>query len=324
MTTHDPGASRLRGTVARVIVFGLEYVWRMGELHLRRTLPRRRHWIAMRIFQLFGSSFPLTVAHPNPVRADGRPLLLCLDLCQNHELYVRARGRYEIEWVRLVAAAMDDADVFVDVGANVGAYALAIAQAFPTKRVVAVEPLPDNLDKLRRGVALHRLDNVTVVPGVVASGPGRELFHVNPLSDGGGSLVPFHAYQTGDVVRDAGEYRRRHPEFRATVDVDAIPLDDLLGARTVLKVDVEGAEEAVLRSGESSLRKGFVDVMVVEVQRETFPAVVTLLDDMDFDCFLYGRRVPARPDRAADLPYRVGNLLCLRRASAAYRQVDFR
>lgn len=313
-----------RTPVARTLVLGLEYVWRMAELHLRRTLPRRRHWLAMRLFQLFGRSFPVTIAHPNPLRADARPLSICLDLCQNHELYVRARGRYELEWMRLVASGMEDADVFVDVGANVGVYAMTVAQAFPEKRVVAVEPMPDNLEKLRRAVALNGLDNLQVIQGVVAPAGGRMTFHVNPLSDGGGSLVPFDAYQTGDIVRDAAEYHRRHPGFVPTVEVDAVELETLLGTRSVLKIDVEGAEEAVLRSGEAALRKTRVDLMVVEVQRETFAPVVKFLDDMAFDCFLYGRRLPVRPDGAGELPYRVGNLLCLRRGSAAYERVDFR
>lgn len=320
---RDPGESAVRRRVARVIVLGLEYAWRMGELHLRRTLPRRRHWVAMRVFRLFGRSFPVTVSHPNPLRHDGRPLALCLDLCQNHELYVRSRGRYEIEWIRLVAAGMDDAELFVDVGANIGVYALTVAQAHPARRVIAVEPMPDNLEKLRRAVALNGLENVTVMPGVVAAGGGRVSFHVNPLSDGGGSLVAFGAYQTGDVVRDAATYQAAHPSFVPTLEVDTVSLDTLITTRSVLKVDVEGAEEAVLKSGERALAKGLVDLMVVEVQKDTFAPVVRFLDGLDFDCFLYGRRRPVRPEDSGELPYRVGNLLVLRRHSRAHEHVDF-
>jgi FkbM family methyltransferase len=320
------GSSRsdaVRGRIAVALVTLLDYSWRMAELHLRRQLPRRRHWVAMRLFQVFGRSFPVTLANVNLLRADRRPLRLCFDLCQNHEIYVRARGRYEVEWLRLVAAGLEDAEAFVDVGANVGVYALTVAHAFPDRRVIAVEPLPENLDKLRRAAALNALDNVTIVPGVVTTASGRIAFHVNPLSDGGGSLVPFTAYQTGDVVRDAATYRRAHPGFVPTVDVETVTLDSLVTGRTVLKVDVEGAEESVLRSGERALAKGLVDVIVVEVQTDTFAPVVGLLDDLDFDCFLYGRRRPLRPDDAGQLPYRVGNVLALRRGSRAHGRVDF-
>ena len=313
----------LRGRIAVALVTLLEYGWRMGELHLRRQLPRRRHWIAMRLFRLFGPTFPVMLANPNPLRADGRRVSFCFDMCQNHEIYVRSRGRYEVEWLRLVSAGLDNAEQFVDVGANVGMYALTVAHAWPDRHVIAVEPLPENLDKLRRAIAMNGLTNVTVVPGVVAADAGRAQFHVNPLSDGGGSLVPFTAYQTGDIVRDAAAYRATHPDFVATLDVETVSLDTLITARTVLKVDVEGAEEGVLRSGERALAKGLVDVIVVEVQTDTFAPVVRWLDGLDFDCFLYGRRRPVRPEDAGSLPYRVGNLLALRRQSEAHARIDF-
>ncbi len=276
----------------------------------------------MRLFRTFARRFPVVLTAPNPVARERR-LALCLDLCQNHEIYVRGRGRYEAEWIRLVAAGMADADRFVDVGANVGAYALSIAQAFPDRQVIAVEPLPDAQAALARGIELNGLRNVRIVRGVVADATGPTAFHVNPLSDGAGSLAPIHEYRTGDIAIDADAYRREHPDFVGTVTVDATPLDALIDVRSVVKIDVEGAEEAVLRSGRRAVEKGLVDVIVIEVQSDTFAPVVRMLDEMDFDAFLYGRRRPLSPDDAARLPYRVGNLLALRRGSAAHARVDF-
>jgi FkbM family methyltransferase len=319
----DRGRFDTRTRIGVVVVTLVDYLWRLAELHLRRALPRRRHYLVMRLFRLLGPAFPVVLRYPNPLMTTGTPLALCLDLCQNHEIYVRARGRYEVEWLRLVGGAMGDAERFVDVGANVGAYSLAVAQAFPDREVVAVEPMPDACAKLRQAVAVNGIPNVTVVQGVVADQPGPVSFHPNPLSDGGGSLIPFDAYRTGDVTVDAEEYRRRHPRFTDTLTVDAVPLDALLDRRSVVKVDVEGAEEAVLRSGRRALGKGLVDVMVVEVQRETLAATVRLLDELDFDCFLYGRRRPLRVEDGDLLPYRVGNVLCLRRGSVAHERLDF-
>jgi len=299
-----------------------DYAWRVAELHLRRTLPRRRHYLVMRFFRLFRRRFPVVMTAPNPA-APHLALSLSLDLCQNHEIYLRSRGRYEAEWIRLVAAGMRDAERFVDVGANVGAYALAIAQAFPDRHVVAIEPLPAAAAVLAHGIQLNGVRNVELVQGVVAGSDGPVPFHVNPLSDGAGSLVPFAEYRTGDVHVAASAYRARHRDFAAVLTVDARPLDAVLQVRSVVKVDVEGAEEGVLRSGAQALAKGLVDVLVVEVQTDTFGPVVRMLDELEFDCFLYGRRRPLRSEDAAALPYRVGNLLCLRRGSVAHGTVDF-
>jgi FkbM family methyltransferase len=223
-----------------------------------------------------------------------------------------------------VAGALEGAQTFVDVGANVGVYALTVAQAFPDRQVIAVEPLPDNCARLTRAARLNGLENVRVVQGVVGPDAGRAVLHVNPLSDGGGSLVPLSTFQTGDVVWRSEDYQRRHPGFAATLDVESVPLDDLVSGPSVVKIDVEGAEAAVLRSGERALAKGLIDALVVEVQSDTAEDVVRFLAEAQFDCFLYGRRLPLAVGAPVPLPYRVGNLVCLRRGSRAYDRLDFR
>ena len=65
---------------------------------------------------------------------------------------------------------------------------------------------------------------------------------------------------------------------------------------------------------------GLVDV--IDVRSAAFAPVVSFLDGLDFDRFLYGRRGPVRPEDAGSLPYRVGNLLALRRQSEARAHID--
>jgi FkbM family methyltransferase len=316
-------ANRARVVAAILVVNAVNYIWQMVQLHLRRSLPRVQHVVAMRVFRLFGRSFPVRLTYPNPVAPTLRRLTLDLDLCSNHSLYVRARQRYEVEWLRLLAAAMPEAECFVDVGAHVGVYALTLAQAFPDKRVIAVEPLPANFAHLTRGIALNGLTNLVARQAVVTEASGRATFHVSPLSDANGSLVRPSHYQTGDVVVEAAGYRARHAGFVPTLDVEAVRLEDLVDRPAVVKVDVEGGEAGVLRSGAPALAKGLVDLMVVEVQGGTYEHVLTLMDDLGFEGFLYGHRRPLRPGQLQLAPYRVVNVLFLRRGSPAYDQVDF-
>jgi FkbM family methyltransferase len=314
---------RVRAAVATLVVNAVNYLWQLVQLHIRRPLPRVQHVVAMRVFRLAGRSFPVRLTYPNPVSPSPRRLTLDLDLCCNHSLYVRARQRYEVEWLRLLAAAMPDAESFVDVGAHVGIYALTLAQAFPDKRVIAVEPLPANFAHLARGVALNGLTNVMARQAVVSEQPGRATFHVSPLSDANGSLVAPSHYQTGDVVVAAARYRARHPGFVPTLDVEAVRLDDLVDRPAVVKIDVEGGEAGVLRSGAAALGKGLVDLMVVEVQGATYEPVLAFMDDLGFDGYLYGRRRPLRAGQLQLAPYRVVNVLFLRRGSPAHDRVDF-
>jgi FkbM family methyltransferase len=315
--------ARLRLVAATLVVNAVNYLWQLVQLHIRRPLPRVQHVVARRVFRLLGRSFPVRLNYPNPVSPTPCRLTLDLDLCSNHALYVRTRQRYEVEWLRLLAAAMPDAECFVDVGAHVGVYALTLAQAFPDKCVIAVEPLAANFAHLMRGIALNGLTNLVARQAVVTDVAGRATFHVSPLSDANGSLVRPSHYQTGDVVVEAAGYRARHPGFVPTLDVEAVRLEDLVDRPAVVKIDVEGGEVGVLRSGAPALSKGLVDLMVVEVQGGTYEQVLAFMDDLGFEGFLYGRRRPLRPGQLQLAPYRVVNVLFLRRGSAAYDRVDF-
>jgi FkbM family methyltransferase len=122
--------------------------------------------------------------------------------------------------------------VFVDGGANVGMYSLStIAQArrlgWPI-RVVAIEPDPTNLERLRDNLAASAAHEATVAP--VALGAER-----------GVARLEMNASNRGEVrLSEAG-----------TVEVPLMPLADVLAERGIdhvdaLKLDIEGHELPVL------------------------------------------------------------------------------
>jgi FkbM family methyltransferase len=72
---------------------------------------------------------------------------------------------YEPQVRQAVREYVRAGDVVVDVGANVGCIAfLAAAIAGPTGRVIAIEPNPDNVQMLYRGVLLNGFEHVDVLP----------------------------------------------------------------------------------------------------------------------------------------------------------------
>ena len=66
----------------------------------------------------------------------------------------------------------------VDIGANIGCFALAMAQAVgPSGRVYAFEPMPKNLETLRQNCALNKASHVVIEGKAVGerSGTGAAL-----------------------------------------------------------------------------------------------------------------------------------------------------
>ncbi|MHC4953492.1 MAG: FkbM family methyltransferase [Planctomycetota bacterium] len=138
--------------------------------------------------------------------------------------------------------------VFVDVGANIGIYSLFFARDPRFREIVGVEPDPQNFAFL----ALHHDMN---------GADPRFRLHEVAASDVAG-LVRFfavHARNRGaSLISDKPDGGLR-PEFRGrSIEVTAVPLDDLLsyrGEELVIKLDVEERELRALRGMGELLRK---------------------------------------------------------------------
>jgi FkbM family methyltransferase len=126
--------------------------------------------------------------------------------------------------------------VFYDIGANLGFFSLLGAHiaGLEEGRVYAFEAAPDNAEAIRINAALNAIDNVQVLAVAVADRAGRGRLQV--VDD-----------QSWSKLVDYGE----HPFTERVIDVELVAIDDLIAsgrlpAPALVKIDVEGAELAVL------------------------------------------------------------------------------
>jgi FkbM family methyltransferase len=140
-------------------------------------------------------------------------------------------------------------DTALDVGANVGAYALLFGQwVGSTGRVIAFEPAPDAYRGLARHVALNGLAAVVETRQAAVSDRVGEAEFVSQGWAGTNHLT----------ARGAGGGRIiRVP----TTTVDAVCAERGIRPR-LLKIDVEGAELAVLRGARQTIARMGDDGMV--------------------------------------------------------------
>jgi hypothetical protein len=86
---------------------------------------------------------------------------------------------YEFGTLSQFARLLRDGGVMVDIGAHVGLYSLVAARRVGRDGfVVAVEPNPNNLVRLRRNIALNAFTNIRVVDAALGAAPGRATFHL--------------------------------------------------------------------------------------------------------------------------------------------------
>jgi FkbM family methyltransferase len=151
----------------------------------------------------------------------------------------RAHDRLALDSVAVLARA---SDAFLDVGAYTGLFTLAVTAYAPDVDVHAFEIVPAVADALEANVQRNGIaDRVAVHREGI--GDPQETIRV-PTGEGGSALPSFYSSKMRfDGGREVG--------FRSLDSVAAL-IPEL--ARVVMKVDVEGTEDAVFRFGQAFLR----------------------------------------------------------------------
>jgi FkbM family methyltransferase len=144
----------------------------------------------------------------------------------------------------------------IDVGANIGQFAIWAADVLGAEYVVCVEPFPGSVARLREILPLLAPCQVDVVVGALGSAAGRQILHVTAADDSSSLL---------SVSAAVGQ--RPALQVTADVEVDVLVGDEALPGPfqgpLLVKLEVQGAELDVL-SGMPKLLAA-ADAVLVEV-----------------------------------------------------------
>lgn len=155
-------------------------------------------------------------------------------------------GLSEFEDMAFTVHLLRPGDLFVDVGANIGAYSI-LASGVSRARSIALEPVPSTFRQLLLNLAVNGLSELV---------EARQL----AVGDTRGSTRFTASLDTINHVVAQGERNR------SAIVVQIEPLDSVLAGRapTVLKIDVEGFEGQVLAGARETLRNAALLAIVVE------------------------------------------------------------
>lgn len=146
----------------------------------------------------------------------------------------------------LLGERIKPAMTFLDIGAHVGYFTcLAARLVGPRGLVLAFEPSPRNYELLLANVWRNGFFNVVCFPWAIGAEPGIVDLH-------------YSSTNTGDHRVYASEPGRRSTPVRVAA-LDSI--DALRPPVDIVKIDVQGAEEAVIR-GMSEMLRGSPSVLV--------------------------------------------------------------
>jgi FkbM family methyltransferase len=183
-------------------------------------------------------------------------------------------GAYEPPTQAFLKHVLQPGDVYIDVGANIGTHVItASTYVGECGAVIAIEPNPDMIERLLVNMRLNRTSNVRVLQVAAGDAAGEFKLFTHPLHPGTGWLVKKEE-ATEAYVAKLEESFREHPEaamlplpgvgfamserqsLKLVIhDVPLAPFPTLISGydadrAAVIKIDVEGAEMAVIRAAE--------------------------------------------------------------------------
>jgi len=193
----------------------------------------------------------------------------------------------------LILGSLHEGSVMIDIGAHIGYYSILSSQVVgPSGRIVAVEPNPETVPRLRKNLALSRASNVVVQDVACTDKETTLTFYQASIRNTGASSIS----ESNAGIAD-------HAETARSVKVRGRTLDSIvqeLALRRVdfVKIDTEGAEVQVLRGMKNTLAK-YHPHMLIEVRQPLLHNMGTSVEELRavlHDSGYVGRRMPTDDD----------------------------
>jgi FkbM family methyltransferase len=158
---------------------------------------------------------------------------------------------------------------FIDVGANIGGWSTAFANAMPApKNGLAFEPAPTTAIELRRN--LSTFTGIEIVEAAVSDEEGEAVF-----------------YAEGDCGETSSFIHGHTQSGSAAITVKTSTLDTEIEARKInfidfLKIDAEGFDLYVMRGAKRALKHHRIDILQFEYNAPWIDAGATLTQAFAF------------------------------------------
>jgi FkbM family methyltransferase len=174
----------------------------------------------------------------------------------------------------------------LELGTNVGYFAVQGGRAAPGARYVAVEPHPASAAACRRHLALNGVTNVELIEAAAVA--DASVSSVPLLVPADQATTPTVAFLSTDTELPADMSR----DVVAVLDVPAIDVRRLLDGVDLIKMDVEGQEHVLLTAMRAHLRERrptlFVEVLAGTVQLRAVLADLCATDG--YRCYALSRQ----------------------------------
>lgn len=196
---------------------------------------------------------------------------------------VIAEGPYEQFQAQILFTLGKSADNFLDIGANMGFYSLALATLNPDLNVQSFEPQPRTYSCFAKNVSLNKLESQVKIfnCGLGSKEDNLKMYIPAFTGSGGGSFANLHM-EEGDAEEFLVPVKTLDTFVRSHSNIDLI------------KIDVEGFEFEVVQGGLELIRSSKPTIVIELLRKWMKPFgkqpqdVINLLKPLGYEVFSIG------------------------------------
>jgi len=134
-------------------------------------------------------------------------------------------------------------NIFVDIGSHYGYYSIITAKKYKKAKILAFEPVPENLKILRKNIKFNKLKNIKLYNYALSNKNGLFEFKLSEASDSSG----FHGHPLTPTIKTIKAKTKKLDNI--------IKSEKLINQLSVIKIDTEGHEIEVLDGMKKIIKK---------------------------------------------------------------------
>lgn len=176
-------------------------------------------------------------------------------------------GMYDYTEMKFLSKYIRESDILLDVGSNIGSYALFAASY--GANAIAVEPVPSSFNLIQKNIKLNPELQKRITAHNLAAGETECKVKFTIDMD-----------TTNHMVNSEDD-----ESSHKTVEIDCKPLDAFVPYATIMKIDVEGVENEVLKGADRILNDERLNVIIIEAFSEE--ALIKRIKSYGFKQYYY-------------------------------------
>lgn len=249
------------------------------------TIPTRQKLkIASLIYRSVASFRALTNQDTKRALCTRGGLTWDLDLTEGIDLSIYVFGRFESQTSKVLRNLVQSGMTVFDIGANIGAHALPLAQIVgPHGKVYAFEPTDWAFQRLEQNKKLNAKIEKNLIPIKVALSDGKQT-----IPDGFSASWNVLSYQEEPTVHGG-----RHCAATATpsTTIDEFVKTNEINRLDFIKIDVDGFEPFIIRGAEKTLARFRPSILlelcpyILEEHKSSLHELMNLLSGLNYTLY---------------------------------------